>query len=87
VSAYFLAECYRPETSPGWLEVASRAIERAGREARTRCVDAILVPEDGVAFFLLEAATSDAARAALTSAGIPADRLSPSERASLRRPG
>ena len=85
MTEYFLAECYRPDTSPGWLEAGSRAIDRAGRESSTRCLDAILVPEDRVAFFLLEAATPEVARAALANAGVRVDRISRSERSSLHR--
>jgi len=85
VTECFLAECYQPDTSPGWLEATSRAIDRAGRASNTRCLDAILVPEDQVAFFLLEAATPEAARAALASAGVRVDRISRSERSSLHR--
>ena len=79
----FLAECYRPGTSPGWLDAASRAIDREGGASVTRCVEAILVPEDNVAFFLLEGPSLEAVRAVVGEAGIIVDRLALSERATL----
>ena len=83
----FLAECYLPGTSPGWLDAAGRAIDREGGAAVTRCVEAILVPEDNVAFFLLEGPSLEAVRAVVSEAGVTVDRLAPSERATLREGG
>jgi len=71
----FLVECYRPETSPGWLTEACRAFDRLGEPTGCRCLTSILVPEDRVAFFLVEGPSPEAVFALMDRAGIVADRV------------
>jgi hypothetical protein len=71
----FLVECYRPETSAGWLTDAGRAIDGLGEPTGCRCLTSILVPGDRVAFFLVEGPSPEAVLAVMNAAGIVADRV------------
>jgi hypothetical protein len=75
----FLVETYGSYEPPGaaaTVECLSLAAERLSETgAEVRLQRAIYIPEDDLAFYLFEAASADAVRAAMTGAGLRVDRI------------
>lgn len=78
--AGFLVEAYVARTDGAAFELAAernrlaaRALRREG--TRVRCVRSIFVPEDETCFFLYEADSADAVRAAVERAALPSARV------------
>ena len=83
----FLAESYPSGvTEASFRESranADRAAAAAGPEQVVHCVDAILIPDDGVVFFLFDGPSVEAVRAVVRRAGIAADRVVETVRADI----
>jgi hypothetical protein len=73
----FLAETYAPRgaAAPGAAALARAAAHADGPGAPVRFLGAVHVPEEETCFYLYQAPTADAARAALTAAGLRPDRI------------
>jgi hypothetical protein len=78
----FLAETYtsREELSNAALradDLARAAAHACGPGAPARFLGAIAVPAEETCFYLYQAPTADAVRAAMTAAGLRPDRITP----------
>ena len=78
----FLLEIYAPPDVPGILPLRAgdiaRATEQVSEEtAPIRLLGAIFLPEDEICFYLYQASSADAVRAAATRAGLEPDRITP----------
>ena len=74
----FLAETYTPRGAPRRTPPTSRAAEQAnGLGGPVRFPGAIVVPEEETCFWLYQAPTADAVRAAMTAAGLRPERITP----------
>jgi hypothetical protein len=76
--ALFLAECYLPGLAPDEGSALLASIGRAAAAMAERGVVALrtlVVPGDAVCLVLYEASTCEAVEAAMTSAGLPVDRV------------
>jgi hypothetical protein len=78
----FLAETYtsREALSTAALragELAQAAAHPGGTGTPARFIGAIAVPTDETCFYLYQAPTADAVRAAMTAAGLRPDRITP----------
>jgi len=85
----FLAETYTPREGPGAAapraaDVALAARQASGHGAPVRLLGAIAVPEDETCFYLYQAPSAGAVRAAMTRAGLRPDRITPA--VSIRLP-
>jgi hypothetical protein len=77
----FLAETYTPRDGPGATPGAG-AIARAARQASgpaapVRFLGAIIVPGEETGFWLYQAPTAGAVRAAMAGAGLRPERITP----------
>ena len=84
----FLAETCAPRGAPGTpvpsaADLARAAGQASGPQGPVRFLGAINVPEDETCFYLYRAPSADAVRAAMTAAGLRAERITP---AALLRP-
>jgi len=78
----FLAETYAPRdapgpAAPGTAGAALGADQASGPGAPVRLLGAILVPDEETCFWLYQAPSADAVRAAMTAAGRRPDRINP----------
>ena len=77
----FLAETYTPREAPGAAARAgdlARAAAHAGRPgAPVRFLGAIAVPAEETCFWLYQAPTAEAVRAAMAAAGLRPERITP----------
>jgi hypothetical protein len=75
----FLAETYAPRgaAAPGAAGLARAAGHAGGPGAPVRFLGAIAVPEEETCFYLYQAPTAAAVRAAMTAAGLRPDRITP----------
>jgi hypothetical protein len=75
----FLAETYTAPgaPAPGPGELAQAAAQAGGPGGPARFLGAIAVPAEETCFYLYQAATADAVRAAMTAAGLRPDRITP----------
>jgi len=78
----FLAETYTPRFAPGTPapgpgELAQVAAHARGPGGPARFLGAIAVPEEETCFWLYQAPTADAVRAAMTAAGLRPERITP----------
>ena len=78
----FLAETYAPRDPPGTGTAARRAAQAALAAdqtsrpgAQVRLLGAIVVPEEETCFYLYQAPSAGAVRAAVTRAGLRPDRI------------
>ena len=78
----FLAETYAPRDPPGTDTAARRAAQAALAADQTsrpgapvRLLGAIVVPEEETCFYLYQAPSAGAVRAAVTRAGLRPDRI------------
>jgi hypothetical protein len=78
----FLAETYAPRDTPGTGTAARQAgqaalaADQASQPgARVRLLGAIVVPEEETCFWLYQAPSAAAVRAAMTAAGLRPDRI------------
>lgn len=78
----FLAETYAPrdaadtETAARGVGDAALAADQVSQPgARVRLLGAIVVPEEETCFYLYQASSADAVRAAVTRAGLRPDRI------------
>jgi len=85
----FLAETYAPRPAagtpapcPGGL--ARAAAHAAGPQGPARFLGAVAVPEEETCFWLYQAPTADAVRAAMTAAGLRPERIT--EAVAIRPP-
>jgi hypothetical protein len=84
----FLAETYTPRDAPGAAGAAAgivRAAEEAsGHGAPVQFLGAVAVPEEETCFYLYQAPSAAAVRAAMTRAGLRPERITPA--VSIRPP-
>src|SRR5215469_12964919 len=85
----FLAETYTPRgglgaAAPRAADLALAAGQASGHGAPVRLLGAIAVPDDETCFYLYQAPSAGAVRAAMTRAGLRPDRISPA--VSIRPP-
>jgi hypothetical protein len=75
----FLAETYAPRgaAAPGAAGLALAARQVSGHGAPVRFLGAVAVPEEETCFYLYQAPTAGAVRAAMTAAGLRPDRITP----------
>ena len=75
----FLAETYAPRgaAAPGAAGLARTAAQVSGPGAPVRFLGAIAVPEEETCFYLYQAPTAAAVRAAMIAAGLRPDRVTP----------
>ena len=74
----FLAETYAPRDAPGPAAGAARGADQAsGPGGPVRLLGAILVPDEETCFWLYQAPSAGAVRAAMTAAGLRPDRINP----------
>ena len=75
----FLAETYTPRlaAAPCAGDVARAAAQASGPQAPVQFLGAVAVPEEETCFWLYQAPTADAVRAAMTAAGLRPDRITP----------
>jgi len=73
----FLAETYTPRlaAAPCAGDVARAATQASGPQAPVRFLGAITVPEEETCFWLYQAPTAAAVRAAMTAAGLHPERI------------
>jgi len=72
----FLAETYTPRgTAPCADDVARAAAHASGPGGLVRFLGAVNVPEEETCFWLYQAPTADAVRAAMTAAGLRPERI------------
>ena len=74
----FLVECYHPGTALGWLDEIRRSIDERGEPSGCHCLTSILVPDDGVAFFVVVGPRLETVVDVMAHVGIVADRVVPS---------
>jgi len=70
----FLAETYTPR---GTADVARAAAQASGPRLPVRFLGAITVPEEETCFYLYQAPTAAAVRAAMTAAGLSPEQITP----------
>lgn len=85
----FLAETYAPRSAPGVAAPRASEIALAAEQASrpgtpVRFLGAILVPEEETCFWLYQAPSAGAVRAAMTAAGLQPERITPA--VSIRPP-
>jgi len=78
----FLAETYTPRDAvsagaPGAGDLARAAEQASGPGAPAHFLGAIAVPGEEICFWLYQAPTAGAVRAAMTAAGLRPERISP----------
>ena len=89
----FMAETYTPRDGPGATPgagaIAQAARQASGPGAPVRFLGAIIVPGEETGFWLYQAPTADAVRAAMAGAGLRPERITPAVtlRPSPARPG
>ena len=76
----FLAETYTPRPAPGTpapraADIARAAQQVSGHGAPVRFLGAVAVPEEETCFWLYQAPTAAAVRAAMTAAGLRPERI------------
>jgi hypothetical protein len=83
----FLAETYAPRgaSTPGAADVVLAAEHVSGHGASVRFLGAIAVPGEEICFWLYQAPTGAAVRAAMAAALLRPDRITPA--VSIRPPG
>ena len=80
----FLAVTYAPCDAPGAAEIALATGQASQHEAPVRFLGAILVPDEETCFWLYQALSASAVRAAMTLAGLRPERITPA--VSIRPP-
>src|SRR5215467_7355952 len=88
----FLAETYAPRDGPGGAapragDLARAAGQASGPGAPVRFLGAIAVPGEETCFWLYQAPTADAVRAAMIAAGLRPERITPAVTIRPPRPG
>jgi len=73
----FLAVTYAPCDAPGAAEIALATGQASQHEAPVRFLGAILVPDEETCFWLYQALSASAVRAAMTLAGLRPERITP----------
>ena len=73
----FLAETYAPRLAPGPADAALAADQASQPGGPVRLLGAILVPDEETCFWLYQAPSAGAVRAAMTAAGLRPDRINP----------
>lgn len=75
----FLAEAYTPRgaAAPRAAGLALAAGQASGQEAPVRFLGAVAVPDDETCFYLYQAPSAGAVRAALARAGLRPERITP----------
>ena len=75
----FFAETYTPRLAPAPCagDVARAAAQASGPQAPLRFLGAVAVPEEKTCFWLYQAPTAAAVRAAMTAAGLRPERITP----------
>jgi hypothetical protein len=77
----FLAETYAPRGAPGTAAPGAADLARAGQASQdgapVRFLGAILVPEEETCFWLYQAPSAAAVRAAMTRARLRPERITP----------
>jgi hypothetical protein len=77
----FLAETYTPRDAPGSAAPGAADLAAAGQSSQdaapVRFLGAILVPEEETCFWLYQAPSAAAVRAAMTAARLRPDRITP----------
>ena len=77
----FLAETYAPRDPPGTTAPTAAGLARAGQASQDRApvrfLGAILAPEEETCFWLYQAPSAAAVRAAMTAAGLRPERITP----------
>jgi hypothetical protein len=77
----FLAETYTPRdtlgAAPGTGDLGRAAAQASGPGAPARFLGAIAVPREETCFWLYQAPSADAVRAAMTAAGLRPERITP----------
>jgi len=78
----FLAETYTPRLAPGTpapgaADVARAAAQTSSPEAPVRFLGAVAVLEEETCFWLYQAPSAAAVRAAMTAAGLRPERITP----------
>ena len=78
----FLAETYTPRLTPGAPAPSAAGVARAaalaaGSQAPVRFLGAVAVPEEETCFWLYQAPSAAAVRAAMTAAGLRPERITP----------
>ena len=75
----FLAETYAPRDAPGTATPSAAGAAAAGQASQDRApvrfLGAILVPEEETCFWLYQAPSAAALRAAMTAAGLRPERV------------
>jgi hypothetical protein len=84
----FLAETYTPRLAPARRasDVARAAAHASGPGAPVRFLGAINVPGEETCFWLYQAPTAAAVRAAMAAAGLDPERITPAVTLRLPRP-
>lgn len=87
----FLAETYAPRDAPGTAapragDLARAAAHASGPGAPVRFLGAIIVPGEETGFWLYQAPTAEAVRAAMAAAGLRAERITPAVTIAPPRP-
>ena len=81
----FLAETYTPRpAAPSAGDVARAAAHAGGPQAPVRFLGAVAVPEEETCFWLYQAPSAAAVRAAMIAAGLRPERITPA--VSIRPP-
>ena len=82
----FLAETYTPRlaAAPSAGDVARAAAHAGGPQAPVRFLGAVAVPEEETCFWLYQAPSAAAVRAAMTAAGLRPERIT--EAVAIRPP-
>jgi hypothetical protein len=80
--AEFLAETYTPRevlgaAAPGISDIARAAEQASGPGAPVRFLGAIIVPGEETGFWLYEAPSAEAVRAAMSAARLHPERITP----------
>src|SRR5215469_10779836 len=73
----FLAETYTPRDAPSTGDIARGAAHAVGPGDPVRFLGAILVPGEETGFWLYQAPTAAAVRAAMAAAGLRPERITP----------
>jgi hypothetical protein len=78
----FLAETYTPREGPGAAapragDLARAAGQASGPGAPVRFLGAVIIPGEETGFWLYQAPSAAAVRAAMTAAGLRPDRITP----------
>jgi len=73
----FLAETYTPRDAPSTGDIARGAAHAGGPGDPVCFLGAIAVPAEETCFWLYQAPSADAVRAAMTAAGLRPERITP----------